>query len=171
MDPRNRRDYQRRAGGVELAGFLCLIAGVLGLANPHDLGESVLAQQLSNVAQHAWLACYAAGGALILAGLHWPRRLSPNTPRPELEGLGLWLLLGGMAINLLVLLTLRGPIPDGATATTVTAIVLFMRLCYLRLLDLERARGRDRRIVNLGPRARKPRVLDGDDTRDGDDER
>ena len=79
-------------------------------------------------------------------------------PAPRARGLGLWLLLGGFTINLLILVTLYGPLPNGATLTSVAALILALRLAYRRLLDLERARMTDRRALDLGPHARRHHV-------------
>lgn len=165
LDPHNRREYLRRAAGVELLGGLCLLAGAVGLLNPGPLDASPLASELDRVARAVWLALYAGGGALSLAGLYWPR-----LPRPELEGLGLWLLIGGFSINLLGIIALYGPVPNGATLTTVAALLLCIRLAYRRLLDLERASRVDRRALDLGPRARRRHAGTGEpgETRQAD---
>jgi hypothetical protein len=164
LDPHNRREYRRRASGIEFLGALLLIAGAYGLLAPSPLEESVLASSLSRTARIIWLSLYAGGGALVLTGLYWPK-----LPRPELEGLGLWLIIGGLATNVLVLFYLRGPIPDGASLTTIAALVLSGRLALRRLGDLERARITDRRQMDLGARARSPRLAaDARHVRDGE---
>ena len=164
LDPHNAREYRRRASGVELLAGLCITSGLVGLLRLDELGVSVVARQLGAVAQIVWLSLYLAGGALALAGLYWPR-----VPRPELEALGLWLLVGGFSINLLVLVAIRLPVPDGASLTTMSALVLAIRLAYRRVLDLERARVTERRAVDLGPRARgAARLTDRGRRRDGD---
>lgn len=157
-DPR----YRRRARGIVFLAGLCFSAGASGIVRGGD--SSLAAQELARTAELAWLALYALGGALVIIGVYWPR-----LARPELEVLGLWPLMGGFTINLLVVMADRGPIPDGGTMTTLAALLLAIWLTHGRVLDLEEARDLaspqaqpDRRSHDLGPRARAedPRIDD-----------
>lgn len=108
LNPRNTRDYRDRAQPFVLLGLLCLAAGIRGLLEPRQLADSTIASSLEHTARYAWVSCYIAGGALTAAGIRWPK-----LPRPEVEALGLCLLEAGLAINVLVVLTIRGPVAAG----------------------------------------------------------
>lgn len=87
---------------------MAVAVGLRGILDPRELGDSNIAMALEHGSRYAWVACYVAGGALVVAGIRWPR-----LPRPELEALGLCLLEAGLAINVLVVLAIRGPVAGG----------------------------------------------------------
>jgi hypothetical protein len=124
--------YRRSARPYIFLGVLCILAGVGGLLDPEALGQSTLARELGPPAQKVWLGCYALGGVLLLAGTMWPRRA-----REEWETAGLCLVLGGMAINAMIVLALRGPLTGG---TTLLSILFASWMIQGRLQELrERA--------------------------------
>jgi hypothetical protein len=162
LSPSDPRHYRRRARGVVFLAGLCLVSGLAGLTGTGS-SASVLGQELADVGRLVWLGLYAVGGLLVLVGVYWP-----ELPRPELEVLGLWPLMGGFTINLLVVLAIRGPLPDGPTMTQMSALLLAIWLAHGRALDLEGARDvdtdpRDRRLYDLGPRARAGERLRDDE--------
>jgi hypothetical protein len=106
--------YRRSARPYIFLGVLCLLAGVGGLLDQEALGQSTIARELGAWAQKVWLGCYALGGLLLLAGTMWPRRA-----REDIETAGLCMVLGGMAINGMVVLTLRGPVVGGTTLLSI----------------------------------------------------
>jgi hypothetical protein len=170
LSPGDPRRYRRRARGVVFLAGLCLISGLTGLTGTGS-SVSMLRQELADVAELVWLSLYAGGGALVLVGVYWPR-----LPRPELELLGLWPLMGGFTINVLVVLALRGPIPDGPTMTQLTALLLAVWVAHGRTLDLEGAGAdagaapgpgveQERRAYDLGPRARAGARIHRDERR------
>jgi hypothetical protein len=106
--------YRRSARPYIFLGVLCLLAGVGGLLDPEGIGTSTIARELGAWAQKVWLGCYALGGLLLLMGTMWPRRA-----REDIETSGLCMVLGGMAINGMVVLTLRGPIVGGTTLLSI----------------------------------------------------
>lgn len=151
LSPNDPRHYRRRARGIVFLAGLCFASGLAGLLGTGS-SASELGAELADIARVVWLGLYAGGGLLVLVGVYWP-----GLPRPELEGLGLWPLIGGFTINLLVVLAIRGPLPDGPTMTQMTALLLAIWLAHGRALDLEEARNAqppDRRTHDLGPRAR-----------------
>lgn len=134
LDPRSVVPYRRRARAILFVGVLFLSAGIGGLLNPHDVGESIVARELTSAAQTVWLALFAIGGLLVVLGIRWP-----GCPRPELEVLGLWPLIGGSSINLLTIVVSRGPIPPPAVMTTVVLLGLAIWTLHGRVMDLEDA--------------------------------
>lgn len=122
---------------IRFAAILFLLAGAQGLAAPDDLGGSAVASALEGSAQRVWLGLYALGGLLVVIGISAPRLPGrAGRRRPELEVVGLWQLIGGGAINLLVIFAIRGPLPDGASLTTVGLLFLALRMLHGRVGDL-----------------------------------
>lgn len=107
-------------------GVLCLLAGISGMVE--GLEESTIGSQLGLWAQRVWLALYALGGLFTLAGTMWPRH-----SRPEWESLGLCTILGGMGINAVIVLWLRGPVVGG---TTLLSILFATWMVQGRLVEL-----------------------------------
>lgn len=146
LDPERCKRYRRSARPIVFAAVLFALAGIQGLIAPEGLGASTVARELGRVAQTAWLFLYAFGGVVVIAGARWPRR-----PRPELEVLGLWPLMGGSTINLGTLLLIHGPIPNGASLTTIGLLGLAIWTLHGRVLDLEDAALVERRVRRTPP--------------------
>lgn len=120
--------YRQRQRPYIFLGALCALAGLGGLVSPEEVGRTVIAGTLGHYSRLLWLLCYLIGGLAVLAGTMWPGR-----PRPELETFGLWAILGGMGVNGVIILGVRGPI---AGATTLLSLAFASWMIQGRLHEL-----------------------------------
>lgn len=100
LNPRNAREYRRRARPLLLLAVLCLGAGLTGLVDPSSLTRSATGQSLSGPLDEAWLIAYIVAGAGIVLGI--------ALLRPAVEVVGLWFAAAAIAINAVAVLDVRG---------------------------------------------------------------
>jgi hypothetical protein len=143
LDPRNARAYRRRARLSRSLGLAAIPVALVALLQRDLVGASSAAIALAGPLDTLWLLGYLLGGILLLAGVQWR-----PYPRPELEGLGVWLMIGAMLINGLAIVAVRGPIGGGLTSLGLFAVA---DVLYARARDLDEARRRDRRWRHKRP--------------------
>lgn len=152
LDPHNAKAYRRRARLSRSLGIGAIPVALTALVDPDTLGAASVATALAGPIDTFWILGYLFGGMAAAAGVLWR-----PYPRPELEALGVWLLIGAMVINGLAIVALRGPIAGGVTSV---GLWVLADVLYARARDLEEARARERR------RPESPgRRLDGPDRR------
>jgi hypothetical protein len=143
LNPHNARLYRRRARLSRSLGFACVPIALTALLDRETLGTASVAYALEGPLDTAWILAYLIGGACAFAGVEWR-----PYPRPEVEALGVWLLVGAMVINGLAIVATRGAVAGG-----VTAIGLFVLadVLYGRARDLDEARERRRNPNPIRP--------------------
>lgn len=144
LDPHNARAYRRRARLSRSLGIGAIPVALTALISPATLGPSSVATALAGPLDTAWTLGYLFGGIFAAAGVVWR-----PFPRPELEALGLWLLIGAMVINGLAIVAIRGPVAGGLTSI---GLWVLADALYARTRDLEEARKRERRAAADGAR-------------------
>jgi hypothetical protein len=134
LDPRQPREYRRRARVIVAYGISAFLIGMAGLIDPERLGSSSIAVALNSHVDEVWLSAYGLGGLLASVGV--------VTRRPDVEVAGLWMLLAAALINALAIITTRGIVAGGITAVTV---LLSAWVISSRIGDLHSAAKVDRR--------------------------
>lgn len=132
LDPREARLYRRRGRLSTSLGLAAVPVSLAALIDPSKLTTSSIAVGLSGPLDTMWMIAYLLGGLCAFLGVQWRPR-----PRPELEALGVWLLLGAMLINGLTIVAIRGPVGGGITALGLFAIA---DVLWARTKDLEESR-------------------------------
>lgn len=152
MDPRDRREYRRRASlsiGFGLSSLPVLVGAFL---DPSLLGSSSAAAAQSPNVVRLYLLVYLIGCVLSAAGPLW----RPN-PLPDVEAVGVTFLIFGLLVNAAAIFVTRGPIAGGLTAVSLLgfAWVFWRRLSDLRRRAIKEPVERiDRRVRDQGKRAR-----------------
>jgi hypothetical protein len=146
LDPRSPRDYRRRASVIVAYGLSGMVIGATGLIDPDLLGTSSIGSALSGPLPEVWLATYAFGGFLAFFGV--------LALRPEVETVGLYLLVAAALINATAIFAIRGPIAGGVTST---GILLAAWVMHRRIGDLHSAARTDRRETDTHLHSRERR--------------
>lgn len=143
LDPRNARAYRKRSTLSWALGLAGMIVSGAGIYNAGNLEGSAIGVALSAGFDWLWLGSYFVGSLLAFVGPQWR-----PCPRPELEALGLWMLVGAMLLNGLVIVALRGVVAGGITAAGLFALAFALQQRIDELhdaADVER-RARDQEV-------------------------
>lgn len=122
--------YRRQYRAIALLGLLAMVSGLAFFLDPGSLERSAVGRALHGPVDDLWSLFYAAGGAMVVAGVYFPRRW--HGPLPALEASGLWLLLTALTVNGVAIVAVRG----WAAGATIPTLAFAAWVAYGRVQDL-----------------------------------